>query len=298
MKAIVHSLALLALLSPSFSNGADISQTISLDRYTPIDSETFEHDTGFLFLDGTFHVTTSATESYSFYGLTPDDLAPVSGKPLMDETLYNSYHNMGLIPKWIDSPFDITIGFETFLVVGVKGKDDVGATVTITQEPQGVTQLAGGTVFFSVQAEPAQYLSYQWYFNRKPLAGEIESSLLVFDVKKAGVYKVAISGGGTPVMSDGALLQIVRPVTIKKQPASVTAKAGRKVTFSVVALGTGPLGYQWYVDVVGNGAIPNATNSTYTIPSVQESDAGQYYVTVTNEYTSALSKLVTLTVSP
>jgi hypothetical protein len=70
------------------------------------------------------------------------------------------------------------------------------------------------------------------------------------------------------------------------------------VTFSVVALGTGPLHYQWKMNVVGNGDIPNAANSTYTIPAVQLSDAGQYFVTVTNDMTMALSKLVTLTVTP
>lgn len=301
MKTISRSLAVLAFcLFAGVSCGVDISQTISLDRYTLIDGDTFEHDTGFLYLDGSFHVATSDIEYYSDYGLTPDYLAPVSGKPLMDETLYDQYHGLGLIPKWIDSSFDITIGYETFVIVGVKGKDDVGVAITITTQPQGLRVLLGDSAYFYVQAEPWEYLSYQWYLNSKPIPGETFSDLLVENItaKQAGVYKVAISSGGTPVMSQGALLTVVTPVTIKKQPSSITVKAGKKATFSVVALGTGPLHYQWYLNVVGDGTIPNATNAIYTIPAVQASDAGGYFVTVTNDMTMGLSRLVTLTVTP
>ena len=255
---------------------------------------------GFLYLDGSFHVITSDIEYYSLYGLTPDFFAPVSGKPLMDETLYNSYHNLGLIPKWIASSFNITIGYETFVIVGVSGKNDVGATVTIVTQPQSQQVIAGWGATFSIEAEPSQYIpynSYQWYLNSKPIKGEIYS-VLIFPTttsKNTGVYKVAVSSGGTPVMSQGALLRVVTPVTIKKQPAPVTAKTGKKVTFKIIALGTGPLHYQWYS---GSNVIPNATNSSYAIASAQASDAGQYCVKVQNSLTWNVSNFATLTVTP
>ena len=303
MKNVFRLLAVFGVCLIAFTShgkARDISQTIALDRYTLIDGDTFQHDTGFLYLDGTFHVITSDIEYYSFYGLTPDDLAPVSGKPLIDETLYGSYHNLGLIPKWTASSFNITIGFETFVVVGVKGKDDVGMAITVTEQPQNVRSILGGAAFFSVQAQPWQYLSYQWYCNSKPIKGETSGGLLVENItaKNAGVYKCAISSGGTPTMSQGALLTVVIPVAIKKQPAPITVKAGKKATFSVVALGTGPLQYQWYGNIGAGGKIPDATNSTYTISSVRASDAGPYFVTATNDMSFAMSRLATLTVTP
>jgi hypothetical protein len=303
MKFVVRSFSIFAVCLVALSTygrGLDISQTLVLDRYTLIDGDTFEHDAGFLYLDGTFHIITSDIEYYSFYGLTPDFFAPVSGKPLMDETLYNSYHNLGLTPKWIASSFDITIGYETFVIVGVTGKNDVGATVTIVTQPQSQQVIAGWGATFSIEAEPSQYIpynSYQWYLNSKPIKGQIYS-VLIFPTttsKNTGVYKVAVSSGGTPVMSQGALLQVVTPVTIKKQPAPVTAKTGKKATFKVIALGTGPLHYQWYS---GSNAIQNATNSSYAIASAQASDAGQYSVKVQNSLTWNVSNFATLTVTP
>ena len=50
-------------------------------------------------------------------------------------------------------------------------------------------------------------------------------------------------------------------------------------TFTVVATGSAPLGYQWYF----NGApLPNATNASFTIASVQSTNAGFYSVSVWN----------------
>lgn len=299
MKPLARFLAVFVAFAVAFAShgkGRDISQTIILYRYTLVDADTFQYDTGYLYPDGTFHVVTSDIEYYGYYGLSSDDLAPVSGKPLMDETLYDQYHSMGLIPKWIASTFDITIGYETFVVVGVKGKNDVGVTATITEQPQSQQVVAGWSAMFTVTAEPSQFIpynSYQWYCNGKPVKGEVYSALIFPSVttKNAGVYKCVV--GGTT--SQGALLTVVNPVTIKKQPASMTVSAGKKASFSVIALGSSPVRYQWFA---GTSAIPNATNTSYSIPSVQMSDAGQYQVRITNSLTWAASNPATLTVTP
>lgn len=69
------------------------------------------------------------------------------------------------------------------------------------------------------------------------------------------------------------------PPSIQTQPASVTANQGASATFSVVVAGTARLSYQWKKGVAN---ITGATAATYTIASVQPSDAGSYTVTVTN----------------
>lgn len=300
MKSLARFLAILSVCITAFAahgKGRDISQTILLYRYTLNDATTFKYDAGYLYADGTFHVATSDIEYYGYYGLSPEDLAPISGKPLMDETLFNSYHNMGLIPKWIASSFDITIGFETFVAVAVQGKGDVYPAVTITTQPESDWTFVGSPAFFYIDAEPWQYLTYQWYLNNKPIPGATSDSLWIDKVDKnqGGVYKCAASSGGAPVMSQGALLTIVTPISIMKQPSSVTTKAGKKASFKVLVAGTPPFHYQWYH---GTNLISGATNVSYTIPKTQASDAGAYWVATDNIHTYVGSSIVQLTVTP
>jgi cyclophilin family peptidyl-prolyl cis-trans isomerase len=81
---------------------------------------------------------------------------------------------------------------------------------------------------------------------------------------------------------------------ITTQPTSQTVAAGVSVTFTVTATGTPPLSYQWKM---AGTAIVGATNSAYTIASVQANDAGSYTVVVTNTATSVTSDAATLTVN-
>jgi hypothetical protein len=77
-------------------------------------------------------------------------------------------------------------------------------------------------------------------------------------------------------------------------PASVTVVAGQKATFSVTAVGTGPMTYQWYE----NGtAIPGATSSSYTTAATVANDNGAVFtVSVSSPDGSATSAPATLTV--
>ena len=81
---------------------------------------------------------------------------------------------------------------------------------------------------------------------------------------------------------------------ITVQPASQTVTVGQPVSFSVVAVGTSPLQYQWLYN--GN-AIPGATASSYAIATVNPSASGRYTVIVTNNYGSARSLDAFLVVS-
>ena len=82
--------------------------------------------------------------------------------------------------------------------------------------------------------------------------------------------------------------------TITTQPTSQTIAVGSAASFSVTATGSDTLTYQWYKD---SSAISGATASTYTISSAATSDAGSYYVTVSNSGGTATSSTATLTVS-
>ena len=83
--------------------------------------------------------------------------------------------------------------------------------------------------------------------------------------------------------------------TIKIQPQSLSVALGQSATFRVEATGSGRLGYQWYR---GEKPVVGATNTSYTIQSVQLTHVIGYFVVVTNSVgsvTSAMAKLSVLT---
>jgi hypothetical protein len=83
--------------------------------------------------------------------------------------------------------------------------------------------------------------------------------------------------------------------SITTQPASQTVTAGQIASFSVVATGTAPLGYQWNKN---GAAISGATSSSYTTPATTTSDNGALFtVLVSNTAGSVTSSAATLTVS-
>jgi uncharacterized repeat protein (TIGR03803 family) len=83
------------------------------------------------------------------------------------------------------------------------------------------------------------------------------------------------------------------PPHISIQPQSQTVMANGNVTFSVLAIGTEPLHYQWRKDDI---VIPGANSSMLTLTDVQPGDAGFFGVAVSNVYGSAASSVAVLTV--
>ena len=66
---------------------------------------------------------------------------------------------------------------------------------------------------------------------------------------------------------------------------------GANVSFNTTATGSLPLNYQWYF----NGAPLSAgTNSSLSLPGVQLSNGGNYFVVVTNNFGAATSAVVAL----
>ena len=83
--------------------------------------------------------------------------------------------------------------------------------------------------------------------------------------------------------------------SIIEQPKSMAVNQRETATFSVTVSGTG-ISYQWQKDGVNIG---RATQNTFTLPSVQLTDAGNYSVTVYNADGSTIKSLTaTLTVKP
>ena len=100
-----------------------------------------------------------------------------------------------------------------------------------------------------------------------------------------------LAGTATPGAATGSAIAALPVITVPPAGANLPPGAGH--TFQVTATGTVPRGFQWRF----NGyAIPGATNSAYTIPSVSFDDAGFYDVRIHNLAGTALSAPVSLVI--
>lgn len=190
----------------------------------------------------------------------------------------------------------------TLSVKGVNCSAEAFGRITI--QPANQIVETNKSVTFRVTATGTPPFSYQWNKDGKPISGANTSRLSIASASSddAGNYTVDISNAYGTVTSVAASLTIVN-VTPKKLPSGIPPKIIRQpvsqpigpaelyyrnpVTLSVKAEGTSPLKYQWMWQ---NQKIPDGTKETYTnsLPQV-----GDYWVVVSNEYGSVVSKRAT-----
>jgi alpha-tubulin suppressor-like RCC1 family protein len=170
----------------------------------------------------------------------------------------------------------------------------VNVPVSISQHPTNDTVGVGSSVTFRVVAGGTAPIRYQWKRNGTNISLALSSSYTIGNVQfsHAGTYTVAVSNDFGGVVSQPAVLTVHSGPVISQQPQSQTVIAGGSATFTVVS--TNATSYEWRK----NGtAIPNETNSVYTIDSAQSSDAGTYSVRLTNPFGSVISDDAILTVT-
>jgi len=90
-----------------------------------------------------------------------------------------------------------------------------------------------------------------------------------------------------------ATINIGTPPAISLQPVSQTINGNTALNLSIQATGTASLAFQWFRNDV---AIVGATAATYSVSSVQVTNAGSYYAIVTNAWGSATSAVATVAV--
>lgn len=83
----------------------------------------------------------------------------------------------------------------------------------ITNQPVGVTNMAGGAANFSTVAGGLPALSYQWTFNGMPLANATTPTFSIANIhlSQAGTYSVIITNTAGSVTSAPALLAVTVP---------------------------------------------------------------------------------------
>ncbi|MGH7942451.1 MAG: beta strand repeat-containing protein, partial [Limisphaerales bacterium] len=171
----------------------------------------------------------------------------------------------------------------------------------ILVQPASITNSLGSSVTFSVTAAGTAPLSYQWQQDDVDIPGAIGNTLTLnnIDDSSAGDYTVVVSNSVGEVTSDIATLTVTHPPVITSQPAGLTVNMGQAATFSVAVNGDSPFIYQWYLNgaaLSNAGNVSGATTRELVLTSVTTSDAGIYYVAITNDVGQVVSSNATLTV--
>jgi hypothetical protein len=160
----------------------------------------------------------------------------------------------------------------------------------ILAQPLDVSVPGGGSALFDVAAGGSEPLKYQWHFNGDVIQGAPLRVLLLQNISQddAGLYSVVITNNVGAVTSITARLTVETPAapTLVLQPQSDTAPENIYCVLSAAAVGTPPLHYQWFRDGI---AIGSETNSRVIFASLQTSNAGSYFVRVTNQFGTTLS---------
>lgn len=125
--------------------------------------------------------------------------------------------------------------------------------------------------------------TYQWRFNGTNIAGATNAALTLTNVQWAneGAYSVIVNNGSAWIASSNAMLTVLAPPIITKQPQDQTVAMGSSTTFSVEAGGTQPLTYRWILNATNLTA---GTNASLILTNVQTTNVGYYSVIVSNSF--------------
>ncbi len=169
------------------------------------------------------------------------------------------------------------------------------APPVISIHPETQSACEGDTVIFEVFAWGTPPLTYQWRKDGVDIEGETNAQLILDPMgpDDIGSYDVIVSNDFGSATSDSADLELLEPPTILEHPQPATVCLGGDISFSVSAVGSEPLEYQWRRD---GSIIFGATNPTYHIPFVEIDDGGNYDCRVTSPCGTEFSETALLQV--
>jgi hypothetical protein len=168
-----------------------------------------------------------------------------------------------------------------------------GTPPAITSQPGNGLVVFGSNVALSVTVIGTQPIRYQWRFNgvNLPSATNFTFTISNFQSSAVGTYNIFAYNSGGSVLSSNFTLSGRTALHITLQPISRTVLAGQTTNFTVAAVGSGTLRYQWRRNGVNLG---NATNDTLTIANIQIANEGLYTAAVSDDYETVVSQPATL----
>lgn len=195
----------------------------------------------------------------------------------------------------------LAAGSASFDIVGVpQPSSGASGPPSIIANPVEDQVTAGFAGHFSVTATGAPPLTFTWKKNGQVMPSANAAILdtpATTQADDATTYTVVVHNAQGDSESTPAALRVfpARQVSITQQPAAQSVDVGQQAHFSVAAVGSPKVTYQW---MKSSAAIPGATASTYDTPVLTAADGNvDYAVVVTNPLGSVPSAPATLTVN-
>ena len=240
-------------------------------------------------------------------------------------TLLFSQTTPATAANFLTSTFDgLAIGYRYSSTTSAASQIDISSVTVVTDAPTTIlpvisaqppitqTNNVGDNVSLSVVADGggATALTYQWFKDNVAITlganATAQSATLNFPSAAStdgGAYKATVTNAAGTVTTSTTTLTITSSAiapTIQTDPASATILVGGANTFSVTAIGTATLTYQWQFSNDGGTIYNNlasSTNTSHAITNAAITDTGRYRCVVTNGQGSATSSAALLTVN-
>lgn len=192
--------------------------------------------------------------------------------------------------------------------VGTSYGDAIGLEIVgAPNATPGSTVYAGtavtlSTTFAGLNTTPFP-ISYQWLSNSVPLdptATNATYALTGTTTNFTADYSLAVANSYGMITSAVTHLTVLpaTPVYITSQPVSITRYLNSpKATFTVGVNGTPPYAFQWKHagTNIQSSVTTSALGNTLMLPPISLADAGNYSCTITNQFGTTNSSVVTLT---
>jgi hypothetical protein len=172
--------------------------------------------------------------------------------------------------------------------------NSVALPPVITQAPQPPSEpYVGSLITFSVWADGPGTLSYQWYTNGAPLAGQTLTNLtLTLSLSDSATYSVIVTNAYGSATSS-VVLNVLPLPALTIAPSAETRWIGSPLSFTPTDLDSNEqFTFQWSLNGV---PIPGANQSSYTATAASNT-AGTYTLLISNSEVSLLSAPATLSV--
>jgi hypothetical protein len=220
---------------------------------------------------------------------------------------YQWYNNEGLISGATNNELDFfpaqTNNWDNYFVTVVNAYGSVTSSVAnlVVYQPVAfvyipvdtITNL-GATAYFSSLATGYPPPIYQWMFNGTNMMGATNSILAVSNVKLSSLGQYSVIANNAYSVATSSVANLYMYPSLSSAFRGLVGVWGREGDLIVSAVGSGTLNYQWYFNGV---PILGANNPTYTIPTLQFTNAGLYSVVVSSAYGSVTNTAQQLVVN-
>jgi hypothetical protein len=164
-----------------------------------------------------------------------------------------------------------------------------GTPPFLTIAPTNQVTVIGGSVNFTVAADGDAPLQFRWQLSGTNLPGATNAILALANVQssQAGNYRVLVFNQAGSFFSTAVTLTVLTPVYFTIQPTNQNVQPGTNVTLTALAVGNGPVRYQWRFEGTN---ILNATNTSYSFNGANLTNHhGNFSVVASDAVSSALS---------